>query len=186
MLNFLRNKLFPDFSVNPERDEYHERLQQYGRKMRPLGMSRCKVIKCTLSDNPKLIHYFDPPEEVNLAEALHDHLLELWGNYQLNLEEDKCGCSIVAAGLLTYGELERIDYILEHAPHQRVVLDHGCGFCSILAVQIVASLLPLPKNLEDYSLWIKGSKEIEQVTQWFDRHRSCLSWDTASQKFVLL
>jgi hypothetical protein len=186
MLNFLKNKLFSESSVKAERDEHEKRLNQYGEKMRSLGMLRCKVIICTASDNPKFSHYFDPPEEVDLAEALYAHLLALWEDCQYPPEENGIGSSIIAAGLLTYGELDRIDYILEHVPRQRVVLDHGCGFCSILAVQTVASLLPLPKNLMDYYLWIQGSTEVEQVKQWLDSHRSCLSWDAMTQRFVLL
>jgi hypothetical protein len=186
MLNFLKNKLFSESSAKAERDEHEKRLNQYGEKMRPLGMLRCKVIRCTASDNPKFGHYFDPPEEVDLAEALYAHLLALWEDCQYPPEGNGIGSSIIAAGLLTYGELDRIDYILEHVPRQRVVLDHGCGFCSILAVQTVASLLPLPKKLMDYYLWIQGSTEVEQVKQWLDSHRSCLSWDAMTQRFVLL
>lgn len=164
-----------------------DRLGQYYQRMRSLGELRCKVILCTASDMPICGHYFDPPAESDLAAALYAHLLQLWENLQPDSEENQFnGMAVVAAGILTFGELDRVDYILNNVPPHHIILDHGCGYCNLLAFRIVARLLPLPQSLLNYSLWIQGSLEVEQVKQWLYEYRSRLVWNLDSNQFILV
>jgi hypothetical protein len=165
----------------------NNQLDPYYERMRPLGELRCRVINCTGSNMPKSKFYFDPSPSIDVEEALHRHLLQLWESC---LPEERVnefnGMAVIAAGLLTFGDLSRLNYILEHVPPHRIELDHGCGYCNVLAVRIVARLLPLPKELPLCSLWIQGSQEVEEVKQWIHEHRSRLVWNPDSMKFDLL
>jgi hypothetical protein len=154
--------------------------------MRSLGELRCQVIACTVSDIPRFKRYFNPPPEANLTEELHIHLLQLWEHDLPNATGNQYnGMAVIAAGILTFGNLSMVDYILANLPPHRIVLDHGCGFCNLLAFRAVARLLPLPKELSNYSLWVKGSSEAKQVKNWVHEYRSHLIWNPKNEQFIV-
>jgi hypothetical protein len=162
-------------------------LHSYYKRMQSLGKLRSLVIICTGSDNSRLNHYFNPPPEVNLEKALYQHLLELWDRYPPIAGENGYDTyAVTAAGLLTFGELSRLDYILDNVPPHRIHGSHGSAYCKRVAFKIVAEILPLPKELPHYSSWIQGSREVAEVKQWIHEHRSCLAWNPDSMEFDLL
>jgi hypothetical protein len=169
--------------------DFAQNFAQYQQRMLPvLGVWRCRVINCLGFDNPQLGHYFNPPPEADLAAAFRAHLQQLWAEYWPGASDNEpisIGMAIIAAGLLTYGELPRVDYILNHVPPERIVLDHGCGWCALLAYRITAQLLPLPEEFTEYSSWTQGSPEVAQVKQWLQEHRSRLVWYPEHNRFIL-
>jgi hypothetical protein len=158
-------------------------------RMQPLLNKRLhyQVIICTGSDNSKLAHYFNPPLEANLEEELYQHLLELWNRYPpIAGENGYCTYAVTAAGLLTFGDLSRLDYILDNVPPHRIHGWNGYAYCRCVAFKIVTRMLPLPKELPHYSSWIQGSREVEEVKQWIHEHRSRFVWNPDSMEFDLL
>jgi hypothetical protein len=154
---------------------------RFWERMQPLGALRCRILACLGADNPKLPTFFDPTPDQPLHECLHQHLLKLY---------DKCAADpesrrIVAAGLLSFGELARADEILSQLPREPMVIDHGAGWCSLIAYSVVATLLPIPEEHGDPRRWIQGSSNAAAVVQWLDTHRSRLRCDSNVEGFVL-
>jgi hypothetical protein len=156
-------------------------ISPFWARMQPLGARRCRILACLGADNPKLPAFFDPPRDRPVHEYLHRHLLDLhekWG-------DDPDSRRIVAAGLLSFGELTRADEILSRFPPKAIVLDHGAGWCPMVAYTTVAALLPLPEQYRDASRWIEGSADATAVVAWFHTHRDRLRWDSKAEHFVL-
>jgi len=153
---------------------------RYFARMQPLGWYRGQVLACTLSDNPWLPNYFDPPEGADLNAAFREHLERLWARWLPEATGPQFnGMAVVAAGLLSYGRLEMADYILGQLPPQPV---RG-GYCNSLAVRLAKVLLPLPAELRECGTWVEGSPEAEAVRRWLAEHRSRLVWDPSAERF---
>ena len=148
--------------------------------MRALGNLRCRILSCLGADNPKLPAFFDPPPDEPVADALHRHLLELHGAFADDPESRR----IVAAGLLSFGELARAGEILSRFPPEPVVTDHGAGWCPLIAYSAVAELLPLPEELRDARRWTQESACARQLVEWFASNHTRLAWDSGSEHFV--
>jgi hypothetical protein len=149
--------------------------------MRPLGNLRCRILACLGADNPKLPAFFDPPQNGPMLESLHRHLLKL----QQEFAADPDSRRIVAAGLLSLGELARADEILSRFPLHPVAMDHGAGWCPLVAYSAVSELLPLPEELRDARGWVEGSATASGLMQWFHSNYNRLCWDSGSGRFVL-
>jgi hypothetical protein len=77
------------------------------------------------------------------------------------------------------------DYILANLPPRPIAVELGWGYCNLLAVQILAALLPLPIGLRGYAGWVEGTSEAQAVREWFQANRSRLTWDAEQCRFVL-
>lgn len=150
-------------------------------RMRPLGALRCRILACLGADNPRLPAFFDPPEDRPVNECLHRHLLKLHETFAA----DPDSLRIVAAGLLSFGDLARADEVLSQFPREPVVTDHGAGWCPLVAYSTLARLLPLPEEHRDPRHWIHGSANATALLQWFQAHRNRLRWDSSAEQFVL-
>jgi len=149
-------------------------------RMRPLGNLRCRILACLGADDPKLPAFFDPPPDMPAGEALHRHLLELHDAFGA----DPDSLRIVAAGLLSFGELDRAGEILSRFPREPITLDHGAGWCGLIAYSAVAELLPLPAELGDVRRWTQESDAAGDVVQWLASNHNRLAWDAAGERFV--
>jgi hypothetical protein len=135
-----------------------------------------------MSDNPRLPQYFDPPEGANLNVAFREHLELLWDRWLPEATGPQfTGMAVVAVGLLSYGRLEMVDYILGQLPPEPI---QG-GYCNSLAVRFTKVLLPLPDELRECGTWVTGSPEAESVRRWFAEHRPRLVWDPSAERFQL-
>jgi len=154
----------------------------YFARMASLDMVRGQVLCCTNCDNPKLSHYFNPPEGADLDAAFREHLEMLWTRWLPEETESQfCSTAIVAAGLLSYGDLRMAAYILQHLPN-RVFRN---GICLQVSRRAFVAILPVPKALRGWSQWIEGSPEAEAVRSWFARHQSDMTWQPSSGTFVV-
>jgi hypothetical protein len=150
--------------------------------MQPLGFLRGQVLACTISDNPRLPQYFNPPDGADLNAAFQEYLEGLWTRWLPEATGPQFnGMAVIAAGLLSYGTLEMVEYILDHLP------DHFVrnGYCNLIARRVVVAVLPLPEELRGWVQWIAGSPKAEAVRSWFARHRDMLRWQPSSGKFIL-
>jgi hypothetical protein len=150
--------------------------------MKSLGVLRCRILACLGADDPKLPAFFDPPCDRPLYKSVYRHLLDLYENWGDDPESRR----IVAAGLLSFGDLTRVDEILGQFPHKAIVLDHGAGWCPLVAYSTVAALLPLPDQYRDASRWIEGSADAAGVVAWFRMNQDRLRWDSKAEVFVLV
>ena len=114
--------------------------------------------------------------------VLREHLEWLWGQWlPVQTELQFCSTAIVAAGIMSYGELGMAAYILDHLPDR----EFRNGYCLHAARRAFVAIIPVPKALRDWSTWIEGSPEAEAVRSWFARHQSDLTWQPSSGTFVL-
>ena len=158
-----------------------EGQRSFWARMQSLGTLRCRILSCLGADNPKLAAFFDPPEDRPLADSLQHHLLNLHQAFTYDPESQR----IVAAGLLTFGELERAEEILSVFPREPIRMDHGAGWCPLVAYSTVAALLPLPRDNQRAVRWVDGSPEALAVSRWFRAHKDQLRWDESLGKFIL-
>lgn len=156
------------------------RITPFWERMRPLGDLRCRILACLGADNRKLPAFFDPPPDRPIEESLHRHLLKLHEAFAADPDSRR----IVAAGLLSFGELARAGEILSQFPREPVVLDHGAGWCPLVAYSTVARLLPLPEEHRDPKRWIQGSADAGALWQWLQSHYDRLRWDSTTERFV--
>lgn len=156
------------------------RGDEFWKRMRPLGNLRCRILLCLGADNPLLSAYFDPLTEQPIHAGLHRHLLRLYVVFGNDLVSRR----IVAAGLLTFGELQRVSEILGCFPTTAVATDQGAGWCAMIAYRTVAALLPWPSDLKDAGQWVEGSEVAVAVRRWFAEHRDELHWDARGEHFV--
>ncbi|HUA61712.1 MAG TPA: hypothetical protein VML19_23355 [Verrucomicrobiae bacterium] len=158
----------------PPSAPFRARLQQ-------LGNLRCRILACLGADNPRLPAFFDPPEDQPVSDCLHRHLLKLHEAFAGDADSQR----IVAAGLLSFGELSRVHEILHLFPAEPTVMDHGAGWCPLIAYSAVSELLPLPKELQDVRRWLQGSTEATHLLQWLQLNYERLSWDGEKKRFTL-
>jgi hypothetical protein len=165
-------------------------LEEYRQRIQPLGYMRCRILSCTLGGSPRSSYYFNPTPDSDLVTEFFNYLQNLWKNYQTgkikeaDQSEKYIGSCIVAAGLLTFGDLKMADYILSNLPSRRIELDHSCGYCLVIAVRVTAYLLPIPKEMPNSSLWIENSVEADQIRTWFHTYRDRFIWDVEAGKFT--
>jgi hypothetical protein len=152
----------------------------YWQRLRPLGELRCRVLACMSAHNPRVPAYFDPPATRPLHDALRNHLQQLYSRY----ESDSVARLFPAAGLLTFGQLEMAEVVLQSLPAEAVRLDHGAGWCRLLPYRVVADLLPLPEELRDPVQWVEGTPQAEALRSWFARQRDRLRWDPDAERFI--
>ena len=164
------------FPKPTEAELYFQRMDQ------ALGYFRGQVLACTMSDQPGHPHYFNPPEGADLKSAFREHLEGLWARLLPEATGPQFNyMAVVAAGLLTYGRLDMVEYILDHLPDHFVIE----GFCNRTSRYILAVYLPWPAELGGWVQWIAGSPEAEAVRSWFAANRDRLQWDPPTGKFVL-
>jgi hypothetical protein len=149
--------------------------------MQPLGTLRLRLLACLQADNPRLATFFDPPADRPIFECLHEHLGKLYEKFS----DDPYSRIFVAAGMLTFGDLPRADDILNYLPRSPVVIDHGAGWCALVACETVAAVLPIPPEHRNVRAWIQGSAEASAVTQWLNENRSRLLWNPSTERFKL-
>lgn len=154
--------------------------QTYWERMHPLGDLRCRILACMFADNPKVPAYFNPATDVPLKVALQQHLHRLLSEFGSDTESRL----IFAAGLLTFGRLTMADVILQQLPDERIVLDHGAGWCRVLPYRVVATLLPVPEELSDPAQWIEGTPQAHALRSWFAGHKGHWRWDDTTERFV--
>ena len=158
--------------------------QQFWEDLKPLGEFRWRVLACVGSFDRGLRQHFHPSEPSALPESLRLYLDAVWAREQPTATGPQFnGLAVVAAGLLTYGRLEMADYVLANMPPHPIELDHGCGWCNVLAFRIAATLLPLPAHLRAYMEWFEGSPTAGEVRSWFTSHRARLRWNNDVEKF---
>ena len=160
--------------------------QRFWDDLKPLGEFRWCVLACVGSFDRSLRQHFHPSEPSTLPESLRSYLDAYWAREQPSATGPQFnGLAIVAAGLLTFGRLEMADYILANMPPHRIKLDHGCGWCNVLAFRIAAALLPLPDELRAYMEWFEGSATADEVRSWYASHRAELRWNDAAERIEL-
>jgi hypothetical protein len=137
-------------------------------------------------ENPGQPWHFNPSIDADFNEVFRIHLERFWeerlpeatGN-QFN------GMANCAAGLLSYGRLEMVDYILDNLPPEKIEMVQGYGYCNLLAFQITIALLPLPEQFRDCFQWAKGTQEENRLKEWFRQNRTDLVWNSTSGVFEL-
>jgi hypothetical protein len=178
LLNVLR-------SPPPPKSPEEEARERYWRRMEALGRFRCCALACLHPGNPQ--RHFNPPEGTELAGALREHLERLWQRWLPQATGPQFNSTaVIAAGFLTYGQLEMADYILANLPPRPIAVELGWGYCNLLAVQVLGALLPLPSELRwGYAAWVEGTSEAQAVREWFQANRARLTWDAEQRRFVL-
>jgi hypothetical protein len=148
---------------------------------------RCVMVTCLEINAPKSPHYLDPISVQDLDAALYLVLQQLWSDYS---EPDLSGGSnsvgaAIAAALATYGDIEKVDYVLANLPDEPITVTTRWPGCRLRTIATIAGLLPLPDGFPDYRDWIKGSSESVKVQNWMDIHRCQLVWDIDVERFVI-
>ena len=73
-----------------------------------------------------------PPEDANLDEVVLRHLEGIWQRELPRATGPQFNhLAVVAAGLLTFGRLERADYVLENLPPHRIEMDMFAGWGNV-------------------------------------------------------
>jgi hypothetical protein len=161
-----------------------EARERFDARVTPLGKVLCVVFWC-LDHNGQLRRQFE--SEVGDVHVLAKRMLEelLERCMPLPTTEGLHGSTIVAAGLVMFGRLDMVAYVLATLPPERLALDHGCGKCNVVAMWALATVLPLPENLRDTTEWFEGSRARPEVRRWFAEHEKDLRWDEVARRFVL-
>lgn len=119
--------------------------------------------------------YVPPPHEPYDAH-FHLYLQQMWRQMSQQLVTNghpnaaastRVGRYVIAVGLVTYGQLEFIPFMLRNIP---IV-----GKMSRLA-WVAFELLPLPEE-------VRSARDWEIVAKWVEEHVDQLEWDTEGEKF---
>jgi hypothetical protein len=121
----------------------------------PLGYQRLRLIGCFFGDNPRSPNYFEPTPVVDIFEAFRhyvERMSRVWA-----AESDPF--ALFAAARFLTGDLNAAEVILDHLPVKAVKLDHGAGYCLVIAQNILHTSLPLPADLKDINRWLEDFTE---------------------------
>lgn len=141
----------------------------------PLGYLRLRTLNCTAGWNPKAFGYFNPPEDINVFTAYHNHIARLSTKWR---DDDYPGGLLPAMRLLS-GDLSAAEQILDGLPSEPYEVDHGAGYCLVLAQRAMAHILPLSETLKERPVqtWLAGSQAQADVRAWLKEHRDKLRWE---------
>jgi hypothetical protein len=190
MLRSLLDRWFRQLFPLPLIDPYQGislAIREWRRQVEPLGPVIPVILHCCNSEDAQSRWYFAPPQDDTLHTAAHQHFLRL---YEMAVTQPAgpsadLAIALAAAGLAACGQRDMIGVVLNHAPRERVVLDHGAGICLITPYKAVARLLPLPEDLKGYFGWIQGSSMLQAVRVWYRQMADQLQWEAASHRYVL-
>lgn len=146
----------------------------------PVGEFHWRILACLGMEDA-----FNPPQDADTLQEFRVMFEDIWNNTpgadsvtgQFN------GLAVVAAGLLICGRLRMIECILRNIPKHKIELDHGCGWCNLVAFRVAAAVLPLPTHLTRYGQWHRGNPMVAEVQAWLEAHRENLSWSPSTQHF---
>jgi len=143
------------------------RLQK---RVEPLGHLRLCTLDCTFSSS-----YFNPPEGSDIFTAYRDHVARLSSEWR---DEDFPDRVLPVMRLLS-GDISAAEQVLDRLPPEPHHVDHGSGFCFVLAQRAMAHILPLPESLKEKpgQTWLAGSQAQADVRAWLEEHRDKLRWD---------
>lgn len=92
------------------------------------------------------------------------------GYLEAKQHQERSEIFIFAAGLLTYGQIEMVDDILDNIPS-------GKAHVRRLA-WTVTTLLPIPQNIDVF-------KDAEAIKKWLNEHKDRLSWNAEQKHFYV-
>lgn len=159
--------------------------RRYWKRLLPLGELRCRVLACLFANEPSSPCHFDPSMDADLRQECRRHFERLLEDSRLTLtrEQRDTEIALVTAGLLTYGQIDRANDLLDNlTPHFET--DHGCGWCVLLPMVIFCTVLPLSEDICECS-FAGGNMDIVAARRWLDANRPYLVWDDTGEKFVL-
>jgi hypothetical protein len=142
----------------------------------PLGYQRLRLLGCLFGDDPRSLNYFEPTPEVDIFEAFRhyvERMSQVWA-----AESDPL--TLFAAARFLTGDLNAAEVILDHLPVEAVKLDHGAGYCLVMAQKVLRASLPLPATLKEINRWLADSAEQAALRIWLAENRDRLSWHEES------
>lgn len=152
-------------------------------RLQPLGLRRLRVLACLGGDMPGAPGYFAPAPGAEIFAAFREHVAALSRRWAAGA--DPSVLVLLAAARLLCGDLAAAETILHHLPEAPVRLDHGAGLCLVLPVHVLASALPLPRELTETRRWLAGSAEQGALRAWLAAHCGGLRWVESDGAYVV-
>jgi len=142
----------------------------------PLSDDQQLVVHCWFS-------FTKDADKVNAAVSDFPSYLRQQLDDALERTGDEMSRQLLAAGLLTYGQLGMVDVILDNVP-PGLSQERATGYCAAAPANILSRLLPLPDALKTDG--VHSLLDWDRVREWFESNRHQLEWDAANEQFRLV
>lgn len=152
-------------------------------RLQSLGPQRLRVLVCLGGDMPRAPGHFAPDPGADIFSAFREHVTAL--SQRWTAGADPSVLALPAAARLLCGDLAAAETILDCLPAAPIERDHGAGLCLVLPFHVLASALPLPRELAETRRWLAGSAEQGALRAWLAAHRGRLRWVEEAGAYAL-
>ena len=142
----------------------------------PLNRDQQLVVHCWFS-------FTKDADQVNAAVSDFPAYLREQLDAAFDRPGDEMSRQLLAAGLLTYGDVEMVNVILNNVPPE-LSREKATGYCIAAPANILSRALPLPEALKPKG--VHSALDWDRVREWFDLNKRNLEWDAAEERFRLV